>query len=116
MKLKKIDQNFRLIVRVVVSNDIRTPDTPVCKDGKGGWYADNVFSLVSKIKCEKFNQDLCNISSRSEYRTKPKPTRACLQQLVKISLQLDVRCVLLYRTNKVTFIFIQRDQNKCEQE
>ena len=60
MKLKKLLiklQCLRQIVRVVVSNDIRTPVTPSSKDGKWDGHADNDFSLVSKVKCAKFHQD-----------------------------------------------------------
>ena len=39
--------------------------------GKGDGHADNDFSLVMKVKCAKFYQDLCKISSGSECRATP---------------------------------------------
>ena len=48
---------MRQIVRVVVSNNIRTPGTPVVETGKEDGHADNDFSLVSKAKCAKYHQD-----------------------------------------------------------
>ena len=44
----------------------------------------------------------------SDFFKFPKPPRECLQQLVKVSSQSDELRVLLYGTNKETFIFIYK--------
>ena len=58
---------LRLIARAIISNDIRTPDTPASRDG----HAESDFSLVPKVQCAKFYQDLWKISSGSECRAPP---------------------------------------------